>query len=74
MENVKRLEVITLMFHFILTLFILGGYMVTVWKGIPDETMKNLLLLVGGWWFGAVSGSKVKDLVKKNPKRKDDTE
>lgn len=65
----KRMEVLTLMAHLIISLFVLGGYLFTVAIGQPDTTLQNLALIIGGYWFGAVGGTKVKDVLQK---RKED--
>lgn len=59
-------EVLALVFHLIVTTFFIGGYLYTVAIGTPDETLRNLSLLSGGYWFGAVGGAKAVDRVTKS--------
>ncbi|MEK5036411.1 hypothetical protein MKY96_33815 [Paenibacillus sp. FSL R7-0302] len=51
MKNI-RIEVLTIVSHLIITLVILLGYVVTLLTGHNDTTLQNMLLLVGGFWFG----------------------
>lgn len=50
-------EVLYVVAHFVISIFILGAYGYTAVQGHPDETLKNLSFLVGGYWFGAVGKS-----------------
>lgn len=65
----NRLEVLTVMAHLLITLCILGAYVFTIHIGTPDETLKNLLLLIGGYWFGVMGKQQVDKVIQK---RKDD--
>lgn len=64
-----RMEVIIVMAHLLITLSILGVYAVTLYHGTPDTTLQNLLLIVGGYWFGAMGAGMLKG---KNDPPKDD--
>lgn len=55
------MEVMTLVFHFVITIAVLIGYIFTIIKGSPDETLKNLLMVIGGYWFGALASTAVKN-------------
>lgn len=55
----QRMEVYYLMAHLIITLAILGAYIYSTSLGLADETLKNLLLIIGGYWFGAMGANKV---------------
>lgn len=46
------IEVLTLMFHFVISLGVLVAYLYTVVTGHPDETLRDLLMVIGGYWFG----------------------
>lgn len=62
-----NMGVLSVVLHFIITLAILGGYLFTLVKtGQPDETMKSLLFLIGGYWFG-VLGDKITGKKPPNP-------
>lgn len=53
------MEVLALVMHFLITLCILGGYLYTLAIGQPDETLKSLLMVIGGYWFGALGAQKL---------------
>lgn len=42
------------MAHLLISLCVLFAYLYTVVKGTPDTTLQNLLLIIGGYWFGAM--------------------
>ena len=52
-----RLEVLALMAHLVVTLGILGLYGFSLFSGHPDTTLQNLLLIIGGYWFGVVGNA-----------------
>jgi hypothetical protein len=52
MKNVDRMGVIMIMSHLIITLAILGIYLYSLHSGIPDETLKTILTVIVGYWFG----------------------
>lgn len=56
-----RTEVLTVMAHLIITLTIVAIYGYTVAIGKPDTTLQNLLLIIGGFWFGAMGLTKSKN-------------
>lgn len=60
------MEVLTIMAHLLISLSVLFGYLYTVIKGTPDTTLQNLLLIIGGYWFGAMGKT-----VLTKPKAKD---
>lgn len=53
------------MAHLLITLCILGAYVYTLHIGAPDETLKNLLLLIGGYWFGVMGKNKIDSVIQK---------
>ena len=61
----QRTEVLTIMAHLLITLTVLVLYGYTVAIGKPDTTLQNLLLIIGGFWFGAMGGQKVKEAIQK---------
>lgn len=56
----SRMGVYILVAHFMITIFLIGGYLYTVVIGNPDETLKNGILIVLGYWFGAAGMDKIK--------------
>jgi len=67
-----RIEVIAVVLHFFITIFVLGGYLYTVYIHQPDETLKNLLLLIGGYWFGVLGKNAVAQKLGKKTDSKPD--
>lgn len=61
----QRTEVLTILAHLLISLAVLILYGYTVAIGKPDTTLQNLLLIIGGWWFGAMGKSKVTDIMNK---------
>jgi len=53
------------MAHLLITLTIISIYGYTVAIGKPDTTLQNLLLIIGGFWFGAM-GVTTKNKIEKN--------
>lgn len=52
----KRVEVLTLMAHLLITLALIGGYLYTlIALNAPDETLKLAIMTILGYWFGAVN-------------------
>jgi TctA family transporter len=56
----NRMGVLYLMAHLLITLVIIGGYIYSTLTGVPDETLKGMLTLIIGYWFGAVGMDKIK--------------
>lgn len=59
MEKRWNVEVITILLHAVISLCILVGYIYTVAIGKPDETLKTLLIMIGGFWFGVLGKNSV---------------
>ena len=57
----KSVEGLYLMAHLIITLVIIVAYTTLKAVGIEDDSFSNLLFILGGYWFGAMGTSKVKD-------------
>ena len=60
--------VLVLMSHLIITLAIIGIYGYTLVTGHGDETLKTALMLILGYWFGAMGANTIK---KKDDKKED---
>lgn len=58
MKQPIRMEVLALLMHMVLSVLILAGYIYTIAIGKPDETLRNILMMTGGYWFG-VAGSQL---------------
>ena len=58
-------EVLYLMSHLIITLAFIGVYLYTTMIGAPDETIKTVITVIVGYWFGAMGSDKVKNAFQK---------
>lgn len=57
-----NMEVLKLLSHLIVTLFLIIGYVLLVFiKGDHDQTLQLLLVAAVGYWFGAVTMGKGND-------------
>lgn len=66
-------EVLLIMAHLLITVTLLGSYVFLRVSGYDDTTLENLLLIVGGYWFGAVGGQQMKkNLQEKRQKDSDE--
>jgi hypothetical protein len=52
--KIDRMGVFILMAHLIITLFILVIYGFTLYTGQGDETLKTILTVIIGYWFGSM--------------------
>lgn len=52
--KIDRMGVFVLMSHLIITLVILGIYGYTLHTGNGDETLKTILTVIIGYWFGSM--------------------
>jgi hypothetical protein len=53
-----------LLAHLMITLVIIVGYIITLYAGHPDETLKVAIFTILGYWFGAVGMDKIKPSTK----------
>jgi hypothetical protein len=54
MKKIDRMGVLMLMTHLVITLAVILVYGYTLYMGKPDETMKTVLTLAMGYWFGSM--------------------
>lgn len=52
--KIDKMGVLILMSHLIITLVILGIYGYTLHTGTGDETLKTILTVIIGYWFGSM--------------------
>lgn len=64
-ELVKRTEVLYLLAHLSITVMVLGSYVFLKTSGHDDQTLESLILIIGGWWFGAMGKATVADTMSK---------
>lgn len=60
MKNIDRMGVLILMSHLIITLVILAIYGYTLHTGTGDETLKTILTVIVGYWFGSMGVSAIR--------------
>lgn len=61
MNTITKTGVLLIVAHLLITLAIIGGYLITYWHtGHPDETFKFGIATILGYWFGAIGYDKLK--------------
>lgn len=68
LKNIDRMGVLILAAHLIITLAFIAVYTYTLFTGQDDDTLRTILTVIVGYWFGALG----KDAIKR-PLRKDET-
>lgn len=58
--KIDRMGVLVLMSHLIITLVILGIYGYTLHTGQGDETLKTILTVIIGYWFGSMGATAIR--------------
>jgi hypothetical protein len=72
MGILNKQEVIYLVAHLIITLFVITAYFVIyLVTGESDQTLKLAVYVIMGYWFGAVGKAGLSELVK--PSKNDQT-
>lgn len=66
MKNIDRMGVLVLMAHLIITLVILAIYGYTLHTGQGDETLKTILTVIVGYWFGSMGAQAIRKPVNEN--------
>lgn len=64
-KNIDKMGVLVLMSHLIITLAFIGLYAWTLNKGAGDETIKTILTVIVGYWFGSIGAGQIKKVVGK---------
>lgn len=72
-ELLKRTEVLYLVAHLAITVMVIGSYVFLKASGHEDQTLENLILIIGGWWFGALGKSAVGDMKTRKPTETEST-
>lgn len=68
--KLDRMGVLVLMSHLIITLAFIGVYAYTLFSGQEDETLRTILTVIVGYWFGAMGNDAIrKRIVEKNADR-----
>jgi len=64
--KIDRMGVLVLMAHLIITLTILAIYAYTLHSGQGDETLKTVLTVIIGYWFGSMGSTAIRGKDKKD--------
>lgn len=68
MKQIDKMGVLVLMSHLIITLVVLGIYGYTLHSGQGDETLKTILTVIVGYWFGSMGAQ----AIRKPPAKEED--
>ena len=60
LKNVDKMGVLVLMSHLIVTVLILVVYVAFAYMGKPLTTIENMLLVIVGYWFGAIGTNAIR--------------
>lgn len=60
MKKLDRMGVLVLMAHLVITLAMIGVYALFAWLDKPVTTVENMLLIIVGYWFGAMQTNNLK--------------
>lgn len=58
--NPDKMGVYVLMSHLLITLAIIVVYAYTLISGNQDDTLKTVLTVIVGYWFGSMGGQMIK--------------
>lgn len=60
MKKIDRMGVLVLMSHLIITLAFIVIYAFTLFHGQEDDTLRTILTVIVGYWFGAMGKDAIK--------------
>ena len=64
-KKTDRMGLVIIMSHLIITLVVLGIYAYSIFAGLEDETLRTVLTVIIGYWFGAMGNDVIKNRVTK---------
>lgn len=67
MTKIDRMGVYVLMSHLVITLAFIVIYALAMFNGHDDDTLRTILTVIVGYWFGAVG----KEAIINRPQRRD---
>lgn len=67
MKKIDRMGVYVLMSHLVITLAFIVIYAFAMFNGHDDDTLRTILTVIVGYWFGAVG----KEAIMNRPQHKD---
>ena len=62
-RRLDRMGVLILLSHLLITLSFIGVYVFTLQAGQEDETIKTILTVIVGYWFGSMGTDAIKKRV-----------
>lgn len=74
LKNYDKMGVLVLMSHLIITLAFIAVYTYTLFAGQEDDTLRTILTVIVGYWFGAMGKDAIKRPVKDEPIKKEEKE
>lgn len=72
--EIEKMGVYVLVAHLIITLAIIGVYCYTLITGQGDETLKTILTVIVGYWFGSMGVNAIKAPSQSNENTKESGE
>lgn len=61
MLNTDKMGVLVIVSHLVITLAFIGVYAYTIVSGQSDDTLRTILTVIVGYWFGAMG----KDVIRR---------
>lgn len=73
MKKIDRMGVFVLMSHLVITLSFIIIYALAMFNGHDDDTLRTILTVIVGYWFGAVGKEAIMNRPQHRGKEKDNT-
>ena len=74
MKKIDKMGVLILMSHLIITLAFIVIYAFAMFNGHDDDTLRTILTVIVGYWFGAVGKEAIINRPQHRNKEKENTE
>ena len=74
MKKIDKMGVLVLMSHLIITLAFIIIYAFAMFNGHDDDTLRTILTVIVGYWFGAVGKEAIINRPQRRHKEKENTE
>lgn len=62
-KRIDKMGLIIVMSHLIITIVVLAIYAYSMFTGVEDETLRTILTVIVGYWFGAMGNETIKKRV-----------
>lgn len=70
-DKLDRMGVLVLMSHLVITLVVLGIYGWSLASGTGDETLKTILTVIIGYWFGSMGSAAIRKPIDKKRQKEE---